>query len=199
MDVLRQPIAQELALWPSFQAAKLSVQDIARALVRPPKRDMGDVALGCFVFAKAAGIKPNEMAAKLASAGEAGENNIKGASPGAAELVASATAAGPYVNLKLNRAAAIEQVLSAIEGTCPGNDAQTWSFGGSDEGKGKTLVLDFSSPNIAKPLAVHHLRSTMIGNSIKKIRESQGWRVVGINHLGDWGTGFGKLIAGLKT
>jgi arginyl-tRNA synthetase len=77
-------------------------------------------------------------------------------------------------------------------------EQQGENFGDSAQGKGKTLALDFSHPNIAKPLAVHHLRSTMIGFSIKRIRESQGWRVIGINHLGDWGTGFGKLIAGLK-
>ncbi|GIK52515.1 MAG: arginine--tRNA ligase [Planctomycetota bacterium] len=194
MDILRAPIAQELARWPSFQNAGLTVADIQAQLVRPPKRDMGDVALGCFVFAKAAGLKPNEVAAKLAS----GDQPPASSAP---RLIESATAAGPYVNFRLNRAACMSMVLGAIEVSCPGESieaAPQWSFGAGEEGKGKTLVLDFSSPNIAKPLAVHHLRSTMIGYALKKIRESQGWRVVGINHLGDWGTGFGKLIAGLK-
>ncbi|KAA0214887.1 arginine--tRNA ligase [bacterium] len=194
MDILRAPIAQELARWPSFRQAGLTAAEIQAQLVRPPKRDMGDVALGCFVFAKAAGVKPNEVAAKLA-AGDVPPDN------GAPRLIEGATAAGPYVNFKLNRAACMALVLGAIERSCPGEnieDAPQWNFGAGEEGKGKTLVLDFSSPNIAKPLAVHHLRSTMIGYAIKKMRESQGWRVVGINHLGDWGTGFGKLIAGLK-
>lgn len=189
MDVLRQPLAEELAAQGSFKAAGLDAGAIAAQLVRPPKREMGDVALGCFTFAKAAGVKPNEMAARLAA----------GLAP--SDLLAGVTAAGPYVNFKLKRDACIERVLRAVERTCQGeriDDAPNWSFGASDEGKGRTQVLDFSSPNIAKPLAVHHLRSTMIGNAIKKVRESQGWRVVGINHLGDWGTGFGKLIAGLK-
>jgi arginyl-tRNA synthetase len=201
MDVLRQPIAEELAAWESFKAAGLGVDAIKAQLVRPPKRDMGDVALGCFVFAKNVGIKPNEMALKLAAGSSqlaVREQQTANREP---RIIESATAAGPYVNFKLSRAACIGRVLSEIERTCPGNsidDAPLWSFGASEEGKGKTLVLDFSSPNIAKPLAVHHLRSTMIGYAIKKIRESQGWCVVGINHLGDWGTGFGKLIAGLK-
>ncbi len=201
MDVLRQPIAEELAAWESFKAAGLGVDAIKAQLVRPPKRDMGDVALGCFVFAKNAGIKPNEMALKLAAGSSqlaVREQQTANREP---RIIESATAAGPYVNFKLSRAACIGRVLSEIERTCPGNsidDAPLWSFGASEEGRGKTLVLDFSSPNIAKPLAVHHLRSTMIGYAIKKIRESQSWRVVGINHLGDWGTGFGKLIAGLK-
>jgi arginyl-tRNA synthetase len=201
MDVLRQPIAEELAAWESFKAAGLGVDAIKAQLVRPPKRDMGDVALGCFVFAKNAGIKPNEMALKLAAGSSqlaVREQQTANREP---RIIESATAAGPYVNFKLSRAACIGRVLSEIERTCPGNsidDAPLWSFGASEEGRGKTLVLDFSSPNIAKPLAVHHLRSTMIGYAIKKIRESQSWRVVGINHLGDWGTGFGKLIAGMK-
>lgn len=107
------------------------------------------------------------------------------------KLVVGVSTAGPYVNIRLNRPAVAAMLLHAIE-------QQGENYGDSDTGKGKTLVIDLSSPNIAKPLAVHHLRSTMIGFSIKKIRENQGWRVVGINHLGDWGTGFGKLIAGLK-
>lgn len=186
MEILRDNIAAELAKLAGFAAAGLEAARLRPLLGRPPKPEMGDLALACFILAKDAGLKPDAMATKLAAA----------FAPGA--LVISATAAGPYLNLRLNRTAAIAAVLKAVEETSPGDDAGGWHFGDSPEGKGKTLVIDFSSPNIAKPLAVHHLRSTMIGNAIKKIRESQGWRVVGINHLGDWGTGFGKLIAGLK-
>ncbi|MBP9890409.1 MAG: arginine--tRNA ligase [Planctomycetes bacterium] len=201
MDTLRQPIAEDLAAWDSFKQSGIGVEAIKAALVRPPKRDMGDVALGCFMFAKAAGIKPNEMALKLAAGGSQLAVREQQAASSEQRLIAGATAAGPYLNLKLNRVAAIERVIGQIEFTCIGRrteDAALWNYGFSESGKDKTLVLDFSSPNIAKPLAVHHLRSTMIGYAIKKIRESQGWRVVGVNHLGDWGTGFGKLIAGLK-
>ncbi|MCC6573282.1 MAG: arginine--tRNA ligase [Planctomycetes bacterium] len=178
MEILKDKIAEELAKLPGFVEAKLDPAAIRPLLGRPPKREMGDAVFACFIPAKNAGIKPNDMAVKLAA----------GFARGA--MVESAAAAGPYLNLKLNRAAAIAATLAMVE--------MQPNFGDSEDGKGKTLVLDFSSPNIAKPLAVHHLRTTMIGNAIKKIRESQGWRVVGINHLGDWGTGFGKLIAGLK-
>lgn len=187
MEILRRSIAEELARRSGFQQAGLTAERIQNELARPPKAEMGDVAMGCFRLAKEAACRPNELAAKLV-AGDIEE----------AGLVASCEAAGPYLNLRLNRASVIRRVLEAIEGQSPGSDPRGWRFGDSQTGKGKTLVIDFSSPNIAKPLAVHHLRSTMIGYAIKRIRESQGWRVVGINHLGDWGTGFGKLIAGLK-
>ena len=186
MGLLEKQVAAELANWPGFKQAGLDEKIISENLARPPKSDLGDLAFATFKFAKEKGAKPNDFAATL----------VVGASP--AGLIAGATAAGPYVNVQLNHAAVAAAVLKAIESASPGNDAENWRFGDSDSGKGKTLALDFSHPNIAKPLAVHHLRSTMIGAGIKKLRESQGWRVIGINHLGDWGTGFGKLIAGLK-
>lgn len=194
MEILKQAIATELAARSGFAAHQLDAKKIAENLSRPPKTDMGDMALGCFKPAKELNLKPNELAAKLAG----GEVGSRQSAVGSELLVDSISAAGPYVNLRLNRRAAAAHVLRAIETTTPGEDPEQWRFGNSDEGDGKTLVVDLSSPNIAKPLAVHHLRSTMIGYAIKRIREAQGWRVVGVNHLGDWGTGFGKLIAGLK-
>jgi len=186
MEILKPAIAAELAAQSGFEAFGLDAKKITEFLARPPKVEMGDLALGCFKLAKDAGLKPNELATKL----------IEGFEPGA--VVIELSAAGPYVNLRLHRGAAFQAALQSIELQTGGENAEQWRFGNSDEGDGKTLVVDLSSPNIAKPLAVHHLRSTMIGYAIKKIREAQGWRVVGVNHLGDWGTGFGKLIAGLK-
>lgn len=200
MNKLIELVAQELAALSGF-AALLPVAKklekhlwllIAENLGRPPKVEMGDFALGCFKLAKELGLKPNDLAARLIA-----DTSALPAKAGPS-LVKDATAAGPYVNLRLHRGAAFQAALTAIETTTPGDDPEQWRYGNSDEGQGKTLVVDLSSPNIAKPLAVHHLRSTMIGYSIKRIREAQGWRVVGVNHLGDWGTGFGKLIAGLK-
>jgi arginyl-tRNA synthetase len=72
------------------------------------------------------------------------------------------------------------------------------NYGSSKEGKGKTVVIDMSSPNIAKPFGIGHLRSTIIGNSVSKILEFSGFKVVKVNYLGDWGTPFGKIIAGYK-
>lgn len=202
MNKLIELVALELATLSGFAAigpvAKKLEKDlwllIAENLSRPPKTDMGDLALGCFKLAKELNLKPNELAAKLAGAGVGSREAGGGSKP----LVESLSAAGPYVNLGLHRGAAFQAALQAVESSSPGEDPEQWRFGNSDEGDGKTLVLDFSSPNIAKPLAVHHLRSTMIGNAIKKTREACGWKVVGLNHVGDWGTGFGKLIAGIK-
>lgn len=186
MEILKKAIASELASQSAFAAAGLDEKNLSENLSRPPKPGMGDVMLGCFKLAAEKKVKPNELAAQLA----------QGFKPGA--LVQSIAATGPYVNLRLSRDSAIAHVLSAIETTTHGDQPENWRYGNGEEGDGKTLVIDLSSPNIAKPLAVHHLRSTMIGNAIKKVREAQGWRVVGVNHLGDWGTAFGKLIAGLK-
>ncbi|MBE7492731.1 MAG: arginine--tRNA ligase [Planctomycetes bacterium] len=186
MEILKQAVARELASASGFARHGLDEKKIVEFLGRPPKAEMGDLALGCFKPAKELGLKPNELAAQLA----------QGVAAGA--LVSAVTAAGPYVNLRLNRESAAAHVLRAVETSSVGQDPRQWRFGNGNEGNGRTLVVDLSSPNIAKPLAVHHLRSTMIGYAIKRIREAQGWRVVGINHLGDWGTGFGKLIAGLK-
>jgi arginyl-tRNA synthetase len=187
MGLVEAKVAAELEQWQGFKDAALNAEKISESLTKPPKREMGDLAFATFRHAKGAGLKPPEMAAKL----------LDGA-PAGGELVDSAEVAGPYLNLRLNRAAVSALVLSEIERTSAGDQPKDWRYGDNDSGKGKTLVIDLSSPNIAKPLAVHHLRSTMIGYSIKKLRESQGWRVIGVNHLGDWGTGFGKLIAGLK-
>ena len=71
-------------------------------------------------------------------------------------------------------------------------------YGSSDEGKGKTVVLDYSSPNVAKPFHIGHLGTTVIGHSLKKIHEFSGYKCVGVNHLGDWGTQFGKLIVAYR-
>ncbi|MHC4841576.1 MAG: arginine--tRNA ligase [Planctomycetota bacterium] len=187
MELVKNAVASELASWKGFQAAELSAEKLIAGLARPPKPDMGDLTFATFRFAKPAGLNPAEMA-----------NSLLVDAPTSGVLITSATAAGPYLNLTLDRKAVMAAVLSEIESKTAGDDPDQWAFGYSDAGTGKTLVVDLSSPNIAKPLAVHHLRSTMIGNSVKKIRESQGWRVVGVNHLGDWGTGFGKLIAGIK-
>ncbi len=109
----------------------------------------------------------------------------------ASERIRRAVAVGPYVNLFVDRARLVAETLGAVA-------AEGAAFGGGDEGRGRTVVVDFSSPNVAKPLAFHHLRSTMIGNSLTRLYAARGWTVVGVNHLGDWGTGFGKLLLALE-
>lgn len=204
MGLIETQIAAELAEWPGFKSHGLGTKKILENLVRPPKDDMGDLAFATFKPAKEAGKSPAQLALELVAGRDTAriskrlrkiedpdDTADEPVAPPRAALVVAVGTAGPYVNIRLNRAAVGALLLTEIE-------KQGEAYGDSESGKGKTLVLDFSSPNIAKPLAVHHLRSTMIGYSIKKIRESQDWRVVGINHLGDWGTAFGKLVAGIK-
>jgi len=142
-----------------------------------PRPELGDFAIGAFAAAKAAGQNPAELAKQWAAAFAA------------TDLIASATAAGPFVNLRANRPAVFRWLISAaIEGTLVPRAI----------GAGQTIVIDYSSPNVSKHLAYHHIRSTMLGHALVQIFRALGYKVVGINHLGDWGTTHGKLIAAWK-
>ena len=149
-------------------------------LERPPKPELGDFAFPCFQLAKELKKAPPQIAGELAEkvAGEL-------------ELLTEARALGPYLNLFVNRQEFARSILHA-----PGALAE--DIGTSSEGEGKVVAIDFSSPNIAKPFHVGHLRSTIIGSTLYRIFASLGYECVGINHLGDWGTQFGKQIVGLK-
>ena len=146
---------------------------------RDPTR--GDVALPCFKLAGQLGRAGKDAAPALA------QEIARGATGG---VIAAAEATGPYVNFRLDPAAVAERVLSSAW------KSERW--GGSDEGRGQTVVIDFSSPNIAKPFHLGHLRSTVIGWSLRQTFRALGYTVVGINHLGDWGTQFGFMIAAWK-
>ncbi len=142
----------------------------------PPEPDLGDYAFPCFTLAKEWRQAPPQIAAKLAA-----EMTLH-------EPVATARAHGPYLNFTLDddviSRQVIEQILDAGD-----------RYGQGDEGRGHQVVLDYSSPNIAKELAFHHIRSTMVGHALKQILRARGYAVVTDNHLGDWGTPFGMLIA----
>ncbi len=140
----------------------------------PPKPELGDFAVGCFAIAKAQGKPPVQVAQAIA------------ASFVPTPLLASATAAGPFVNFRADRAATFQWVIHA---------ALTDTLVPRSLGEGQTICIDYSSPNISKHLAYHHIRSTVIGHSLALIFRGLGYRVVGINHLGDWGTTHGMLIA----
>ncbi|MCK5944273.1 MAG: arginine--tRNA ligase [Planctomycetes bacterium] len=149
----------------------------AEAMVRldPPKnRDHGDVALGAFQLAKLAKQPPPKFAAALAEK----------VTPD--DVIESALATGPFVNFRFRRAAMAEQVLTAI---C--SDAVPY---GKADGNGQVVCIDFCSPNIAKPFHIGHMRSTVIGNALCRIHRHVGAEVHGINHLGDWGSQFGKIM-----
>jgi arginyl-tRNA synthetase len=145
-------------------------------LSEPPKPDMGDLALPCFFLSKKLRQSPVKIAAEIAEKFDCGE------------LFISAEAAGPFVNICVEGSKLAPSIIDKIM-------QDDHEYGSSQTGAGKTVVADYSSPNIAKPLGIHHLRSTMIGNAICNLHEKCGYNVARVNYLGDWGTQFGKLMA----
>ncbi|UCC81382.1 MAG: arginine--tRNA ligase [Candidatus Zixiibacteriota bacterium] len=141
----------------------------------PPSEDMGDLAFPCFTLSKDMRRAPDVIAEELGN--KIGRDN----------LIERAEAAGPYVNFYIDKSHLISTVIDQIL-------SDRDDYGRSDEGSGKNIIIEYSSPNIAKPFGIGHLRSTVIGASLKRIYEYLGYKVVSINHLGDWGTQFGKLI-----
>lgn len=163
-----------------FPDADLQAEEIVTLLEYPPDANMGDLALPCFKLSKQLRKGPAQIAAALA-----GDGTLT--VPG----ITRVEAAGGYLNFYYDKAAyssdILCEVLSAGEG-----------FGRSREGEGKTVVLDYSSPNVAKPFHIGHLGTTVIGHSLRLLYEFCGYRCIGINYLGDWGTQFGKLIVAYK-
>jgi arginyl-tRNA synthetase len=154
----------------------LDVEAIAADVETPPRPELGQLAFPCFALAKTLRKAPVAIAAELAGQVETGG------------LIESVTAEGPYVNAHLDGAQVASQVLGAVLST--GAD-----YGRGDFGRGGTVPVDFSSPNIAKPFGIHHLRSTVIGHALVGMLDAAGFKPVGINHIGDWGTQFGQLLS----
>ncbi len=153
----------------------LKEHNIANALELlevPPNPELGDYALPCFTFAKELKKAPPMIAQDLAN--KITEKNIN--------FIKDVKALGPYVNITIKPTALIKEAFA--EHKIPPNN--------------KVMVIDYSSPNIAKPFGIGHLRSTVIGGALKRIYTYNGWKVVGINYIGDWGTQFGKLICAYK-
>ncbi|HNV96699.1 MAG TPA: arginine--tRNA ligase [bacterium] len=146
----------------------------------PPKQELGDYAFPCFELSKKLNKSAQEIANDLVK-------KIK-----KPNFVKEIRAIGPYVNFFIDYSSISKNIINEIF-------KEKNNFGKQSVGKNKVIVIDFSSPNIAKPLNIGHLRSTVIGNSLYKIYKSLGYKVIGINHLGDWGTQFGKLIYAYKT
>lgn len=158
-------------------AAGAGVRADALKVDATPRAELGDLAVGTFAIAKEAKKNPAAVAAELAAQFQP------------TELLASATAAGPFINFKANRPAVFKWLVgAALQSTLLPREF----------GKGQTICIDYSSPNVSKHLAYHHIRSTMIGHSLVQIFRALGFTVVGINHLGDWGTTHGMLIAAWK-
>ncbi|KGG79533.1 arginyl-tRNA synthetase [Caloranaerobacter azorensis H53214] len=170
---------KEIARIVSEKVESLNQEDVEALIEIPPNYDMGDYAMPCFKLAKTFRKAPNLIAQEIAESLDGKEYFEK------IENV------GPYVNFFIDRKVLARTVLEEIF-------SKKENYGSSDMGKGKNIVIDFSSPNIAKPFHVGHLRSTVIGNSLYKIYEFLGYNCIGVNHLGDWGTQFGKLITAYK-
>ena len=157
----------------------LTLEEIAGLIEVPPNKEMGDYAFPCFKLAKVFRKAPNMIAADLAESIEAKDE------------ISKVMPLGGYVNFFVNKSqlanSVIKEVLTKKE-----------NYGHSDLGQDKSVVIDFSSPNIAKPFHIGHIRTTVIGNALYKIYNSQGYNVVRVNHLGDYGTQFGKLIVAFK-
>ena len=163
------------------EAVNLPESEVLSMLEYPPDITMGDLAFPCFKLAKTLKKAPNVIA------GEIKDKITKDMM----DAVESCEAAGGYLNITLNDGFYAESIISAVL-------EQGDEYGSSKIGEGKTVVIDYSSPNIAKPLHIGHLRSTNIGSSIKKIHQFCGYKTVAINYLGDWGTPFGKVITAFK-
>lgn len=161
------------------KASGLESAQILKLIETPPNPEMGDLAFPCFTLAKTLRKSPVMIAAELAEQ-FAPDNYIE-----------KAEANGGYLNFFFNRSSFAADTISEIL-----KNRNRW--GSSDIGKGKTVLVEFSSPNIAKPFHIGHLFSTALGSSLEKIYKHLGYNTVKLNHLGDWGTQFGKLICAYK-
>lgn len=156
----------------------LTSEEISQLIEIPPKPEMGDFAFPCFRLAKSYHKVPPMIAQDLKE------------SIGDQAFLSEIKVIGGYLNFYVDKAQYAQQIIDKY------NNAT--DYGCSDQGKDKTICIDYSSPNVAKNFHVGHLRTTIIGNSLYKIFSKLGYKVVRINHLGDWGTQFGKLIVAYK-
>jgi len=156
----------------------LPAEKIAQLIETPKTSDLGDYAFPTFILAKTLRKAPQQIAQDLVD-----QMDVAGFE----KVIAN----GPYINFFLDKAAFSDQILKTVL-------TEAAKYGESDLGHGGNVPIDMSSPNIAKPISMGHLRSTVIGNSIAKILTKVGFNPIKINHLGDWGTQFGKLIVAYK-
>jgi len=171
MDIFKEKIAEAI-----FEHIKINKNIIISLLEIPPQSNLGDYAFPCFSLSSKLKRNPIEIAQEI-------KNKIDKTIFERIELK------GAYVNFFLNKEFIAKTVISTIK---------EHKLGHSNIGNNKIIVIDMSSPNIAKPFGIGHLRSTIIGNSLRHCFVSQGYKVIRINHLGDWGTQFGKLITAFQ-
>ncbi len=160
----------------------LELSQIEEGIEIPKEKTMGDYAFPCFRLAKTLRKAPNLIAQDVAA-------QLEGS-----EILEKVQAVGPYVNMFLNKTWRAQFILGQVDEAAAAGKA----YGASNVGEGKTVVMDYSSINVAKPFHIGHLRTTVIGNSISRILQFMGYKTVSINHLGDWGTQFGKMVVAYR-
>ena len=170
---------KEIAALLSDMIEGLTAEDIESMIEIPPESTMGDYAFPCFKLAKTMRKAPNLIAGELAE------------KLAANQLFSEVKNVNAYVNFFMDRAEVASLVVSEVL-------ARKEKYGSSDLGSGKKVIVEYSSPNIAKPFHIGHIRTTVIGNAIYKIYDYLGYETIRINHLGDYGTQFGKMIVAYK-
>ncbi len=170
----RNEIAEALSA-----STNIPTQELSSMLETPPNPEMGDYALPCFKLAKSLKKAPPAIAVQLKS-----ESTFP-------EFVSRVEVAGGYLNFFIDRSVFVREALAPVL-------EQGEAFGSSNEGQGRAVCIDYSSINIAKPFHIGHLSSTVIGHALYNIFNFLGYKSIGINHLGDWGTQFGKLIVAFR-
>ena len=170
---------EEIAKLIAAEVTDLELAEIQSMIEVPQDSKMGDYAFPCFKLAKVMRKAPPLIAKGIAE--KIAENSMF-------EKVEQVNA---YVNMFISKEALVKDVIDAVmaEGT---------EYGKTNIGNGDNVIVDFSSPNIAKPFHIGHIRSTVIGNSISKLYRALGYNVIGVNHLGDYGTQFGKMIVAYR-
>ncbi|UQS82624.1 arginine--tRNA ligase [Bombilactobacillus folatiphilus] len=178
MDIQQAKVAVQTALQPVLTDLGLTAEQILSLIEVPKNSQMGDFAFPTFQLAKQLHQAPVQIAQNLVEQLDA-------------SAFAKVEAQGPYINFFLQRFDVAQTTIQTIL-------MQQQDYGSTTQGQRRTMVLDMSSPNIAKPMSMGHLRSTVIGNSLANILAKLGYQPVKINHLGDWGTQFGKLMVAYK-
>ena len=180
MQTIKKRIAEQIVekVHAINAEAQLNAQDVAAMLEYPPDANMGDLAFPCFKLSRVLRRAPVQIAQAIAQ----GFTD---------EAVERSEVAGGYFNLYLNGEYLVRHTLSAVA-------EKQEQYGSPASGNGRVVVFDYSSPNLAKPFHIGHLGTTVIGHSLRKLHEFAGYRCVGINYVGDWGTQFGKLIVAYK-
>jgi len=181
MRDFKREIADVLAGQAQIKDAELSADDLYELLEIPAEAGHGDYAFPCFQLAKALRRSPQQIASDISADGYLTDSN---------DVIEKVEAVNAYVNFFLNRSAFIRDTVEAVL-------INRGKFGGGDD-NGLKVIAEFSSPNIAKPFHIGHIRSTVIGSSIEHIYKHLGYDTYKMNHLGDYGTQFGKLIVAYK-